>query len=901
MISKRIVPLFLTAALLVCGLFSVVSIHKIQNQARVINYAGVVRGATQKLVKEELNGHPNDELVEMLDGLLTELQTGEGGYGLHRLDSQAFQALLDEMQGAWAEMKEEILRVRGGGAADTLFDMSEDYFALADDMVHAAENATASNVQEIETGLLLLIALLLAAAGALMWVSAVQAKGRQALQAETDEVRRRREYLDRMTEALQSPMNDISELIYISDLENYELLFLNETGRRTFHVEGDFAGRKCYEVLQGRDSPCPFCNSGELRPGENYTWEHTNDLTGAHYLLKDRMMEWDGRPARMELAFDMTEAEQRKQELQRALDVEKMLLDCVQTLYQDATFEESANRMLDQLGSFLSAERTYIIMERDGQLFTEYEWCASGVEAQKDLVHGVSSSLMDRWRPIFAREECVVIENVEALREINLPEYEILSAQSIQRLVTAPLNLNGRLAGFLGVDNPPRERMAHVAPLLMGLSRFTTLAWHRDQTEQELSRLSYHDTLTRFYNRNRYMHDVEALASGRESAGILYLDVNGLKDVNDRRGHAAGDRVLARCADLMRAVFDQADLYRIGGDEFVIIWPGADRDAFEEKVRTLRSRFAEDEFCHAAIGARWSGDASTIQRTIADADAEMYEDKKEFYRKRPATNRYRHINDELIRLGDPDVLQEELVNNQFVVYLQPKVSSADQCPQGAEALVRYRPRPDTLVLPGNFLPLLEERHLVSQLDFYVFEFVCAKLREWMDGGRMSGPVSVNFSRCTLSQPFFVEKLEHICEKYGLDKSQLGIELDGSVQDQEGVKLRETAERLRAAGFAVSIDGFGTESANIGLLSTLEFDVLKLNKDMVDGVEDNPKAQAVVASIVDVCRRMGIQLVAEGIETERQLDALRRCGVELVQGFLFSRPIPMEEYEKRFFP
>ncbi len=887
-------------ALLICGVVSVFSIDRMQGYARVINYAGIVRGATQQLAKEELNGQPNDALIGKLDAILAGLQGGENEYDLSRMDSGEFQALLEEMQAAWAGMKREIRQVRAGGGGDALFADSEDYFNLANRAVHAAEEYTAEKVQQTEQGLLLLILLIVAAAVLLMWYGTVQSRRREKLQAEEDEYLRKKEYLDRMSESLRAPMNDISELLYISDVENYELLFLNEAGKRTFGVTGDFSGQKCYKVVQGMDEPCAFCNNSKLKMGENYTWEHTNTLTGAHYLLKDRLVEWDGRIARMELAFDMSEAERRKQSLQRALDVEKMLVDCVRTLYQNTEFPIAVSHMLKQLGAFLSAGRTYImVLEEDGYLHRQFEWCADGVESGMHTSQVTPHVVVERWLPHFQKDECMVIGDVARLQEESPEEFELLRRQNVSRLVAAPLEMDGKLVGFLGVDNPPLDRLEHIAPLFQTLCYFIILAWQRSESEQELSMLSYYDTLTKFYNRNRYTQDTEALRCADGPVGVIYLDVNGLKDINDLQGHAFGDKVLVRCADMMREVFEGAAFYRIGGDEFVIISTGTGKAEFDARARELRHRLQMDEQCNAAIGARWEESTANLQQVIAEADAEMYEDKKSFYRQNPMSNRYRHANDELLRLADPKVLRQEILNKQFVVYLQPKVSSSDESTQGAEALIRYRPRPDTLVLPGNFLPMLEERRVVSQLDFYVFEFVCSKMREWAEEGKQACPVSVNFSCCSLAQPGFVKKLEAICGKYGISKQQLEIEITERGRNKDDVDFRGVIGQLRAAGFVVSIDGFGIETSNMTLLSAVEFDVLKLDKSMIDDVDSNLRTRAVIESIAGICRKMGIKLVAKGIESKQQLVALRESGVELAQGFLFSRPIPIEEYETEY--
>ncbi len=895
---KKFFPLFLAVGLLVMGTLSVISINELQGNARVINYTGVVRGATQRLVKEEISNKPDDALMARLDGIIDELMTGEGENGLIRLRSDEYQELMVQMKQEWSAIKEEIMQVRAGKPADRLYDLSEAYFGLADVVVNAAEEYTKVRMYHMQIGLIVVIVLFLCITALLTWYHNLQDKRKAALDSEAAKNLERSQNLEQMSEALKAPMNDISEVIYIADFDTYDLLYLNDKGRSSVGVD-DLEGQKCYKALQNLDAPCDFCVNDKLREGEIYTWEFTNRITGRHYLLKDRLIEWDGRRARMEIAFDMTEAEEEKQRLKYRLGLENMLMECVRTLYRDTDMRASVPSMLKRLGTFLQAERTYIFTVRNQKMYNDFEWCADGIEPQIDNLQDLPVDLIDRWQVLFNKQQCVVIQNIEDYKESSPTEYIALTAQNIVRLVAVPLERDGELFGYIGVDNPPLERMHNIASALQTLSYFLLLSYRRVEYERQLSRLSYFDTLTSFFNRNRYIRDLDTLTRNGGPLGIVYLDVNGLKDINDMYGHAAGDKILVESAKRMKQVFDGFDFYRIGGDEFVIICPGIAQDDFANRIIELKSIFMRDEMCRAAIGSQWTMEYGDVQQIVANADEQMYEDKKAFYRTHPNTQRYRHHSDEILHLSNPAVLQEKIKNHQFVVYLQPKISSLDRTTMGAEALIRYKPSDGSLILPGNFLPLLEETKTVSQVDFYVFEFVCSKINEWAKQGKQGIPVAVNFSRFSLAQPGFTKKLQRICEKYDVSPQHLEIEITESVRGVEDIDLKLLIEELRQAGFIVALDDFGTEYANLSLLSSVEFDVLKLDKSMVDDVADNPRALDIVESIVEICRKLNVQVVAEGIESEAQLEALRECGVQLAQGYLFSRPVPIAEYEQKF--
>lgn len=897
-IQAKIAVLILGAALLVSGFFSVVTIRNLQGNARVINYTGIVRGATQRLVKQELNHVQNDGLIERLDSILHELQTGEGENDLVRLESEEYQSLLVQLNDEWQQLKAAITDFRSGAVPDQLFTLSESYFMLADQSVSAAERYTEQAVQSAKRVLFFINFVFILMALSCAATASVLQKRRERLQAAETETQEKSAYLDQLTQDIRAPLDELSELMYVADPETYDLLFVNNAGRQTFHVD-ELAGKKCYEVLQGLDAPCPFCSTPKLTPGENYTWEYTNPLTQRHYLLKDRLIQWEGRPARFEIAFDMTESMKEKLELQNMLESEKVIVECIRELYQNHDLPQAISSVLERVGRFLCSERSYIFNLRGSVLKNTYEWCAPGVEPQQDALQNIPRNLFDRWFQVFQRQEYLVIDDLAPLQDTSPGEYEVLSVQHIQRLVVVPLEQNGEVYACVGVDNPPPDRLQNAVSILQTVRYFLMLATKRSEDEAALAKLSYYDTLTSFFNRNRYMQDLGDLAAQDAPVGIVYLDVNGLKDVNDHQGHDAGDRLLVECAQCIREDFGDFALYRIGGDEFVVIAAGAGKEEFFDKVRQLRYRFDQSPTCRVAIGAHWAQQGSGIRAAITAADEKMYSDKQAYYHANPVSRRYRYRNDDILYLTAVNTLRAELDKGRFVVFLQPKFAIAGRRVVGAEALVRYRDDRGKLVMPDSFIPLLEESKTIGLVDFFVFETVCSMLRSWHEEGRKCLPISVNFSRRSLMVPQFTERLITLCKRYDVPTANLEIEITENVSGVDSSDVQVLIDQIRRAGFSVSIDDFGMKFSNLSLFSAVNFDTLKIDRSLVWDITSNRKAQAIISAMVGVCKKMDIQLVAEGVEEETQLTALSACGVELVQGFLFSGPVPAEEYESRY--
>ena len=417
---------------------------------------------------------------------------------------------------------------------------------------------------------------------------------------------------------------------------------------------------------------------------------------------------------------------------------------------------------------------------------------------------------------------------------------------------------NGELAGYLGVDNPPPDKIINIASLLQTLCYFVSLALQHAESQKKLSYLSYHDNSTTFYNRNRYIKDTQKLFNMDTSLGIIYLDVNGLKDVNDQFGHEVGDALLVECARRMKMVFKKADFYRIGGDEFIIICQSIKKESFEKRVKELSESFSKKPVCQVAIGTQWTNAVGNINEMIAEADARMYENKKEFYHKHMISRRYRHHSDEMLHLTNIDYLESEIENGHFVVYLQPKILCEDRSCVGAEALIRYCDNAGTLI-----------------------------------------PLSINFSIESLRGKSFVERILETCKKYQIPTKYIEIEITERGHDEKNFEIKTVISKLRSAGFIVAIDDFGTEYANLALLSDAEFDILKLDKSLISNVALNPRTKIIMEYISKICHRLGLDMIAEGIESEEQFFTLCSYGVETVQGYLFSKPLAINVFEEKY--
>lgn len=244
-----------------------------------------------------------------------------------------------------------------------------------------------------------------------------------------------------------------------------------------------------------------------------------------------------------------------------------------------------------------------------------------------------------------------------------------------------------------------------------------------------------------------------------------------------------------------------------------------------------------------------------------------------------------------------DAMETALAEEQFAVYFQPKYSLNDNCMAGAEALVRWLHPDWGFLSPGEFIPLFEKNESISRLDQYVWERVCAQLRDWQDKGYPLVPVSVNVSRADLYQSRLVDSLRELIQKYGVDPMYLHLEITEGAYAENPSQIIRTVEELRRLGFVVEIDDFGSGYASLNMLSQMPLDILKLDMKFIQNEIAKPANQSILNDVVSMAHRLHLSVVAEGVETWDQVHRLRTVGCDYVQGYYFAKPMPVAEFEE----
>ena len=326
---------------------------------------------------------------------------------------------------------------------------------------------------------------------------------------------------------------------------------------------------------------------------------------------------------------ELAVSERTKEQIRQRLEIATVLNSCVGKLNSDTDIDVGINNLLATVNGYFQADRTYVFEidpDRDVLINTFEYICGQEASAQMDNLQEVPVSVIEVWMQNFRQGHSYYMSDLE--QERGQPSYEMLKAQQVWRLLAVPLMKGGAMVGFLGVDNP----RAHYddATLLASIQFFVTNSLDRKKQQAYLEKLSYRDMLTGLYNRNRYIERLEAYKQVQDQQiGAIYIDLNGLKKVNDEQGHRAGDELIVRAAGTIAGIFAE-DAYRVGGDEFVVILLDVSREDFARKTEQLRRQMQENSV-DASIGGVWQASTENLEDLLRLADENMYREKKRYY------------------------------------------------------------------------------------------------------------------------------------------------------------------------------------------------------------------------------------------------------------------------------
>ena len=428
----------------------------------------------------------------------------------------------------------------------------------------------------------------------------------------------------------------------------------------------------------------------------------------------------------------------------------------------------------------------------------------------------------------------------------------------------------------------------------------------RKELEEQLRHQAFHDSLTGLANRLRFTDRLElALQRGKRPGGklvsVLYMDLDYFKNVNDDLGHTAGDSLLTQVADRLRTRIRATDTAaRLGGDEFAILLEDQSTsedargvaEAILDEIKRPFEVLKREVYISASIGVVVADPLQmTAEEVIRDADVAMY-DAKENGRGRvqvfepgmqlSLAERVELIND----------LSGSIERNELEVFYQPTMHLDTQRIAGFEALVRWRHPERGLLAPSQFIPLAEESGFIYDLGYFVLYEACRQGNEWKRqyANQSEFAVSVNVSAKQIQKPGFVWQVKGVLEETGFDPRSLVLEITESVLIRHPQDVIGTLLELRALGLHLALDDFGTGYSSLSYLKRFPIDILKIDRAFIEGMNDSDRDRMLVQTVVDLGHTFKLDIIAEGIERNEQLESLQRLNCVLGQGFLFARPL-----------
>lgn len=428
---------------------------------------------------------------------------------------------------------------------------------------------------------------------------------------------------------------NLNECVYVADVETHEIIYMNKKMLSAYGLTSleDVGEKKCYEVLQNTPRPCGVCNNERLTVGDFTEWSYFDPILEKYYMIKDTLLEDDktGRKYRMEIALDISLEKKQDKRVQRYRDMERIVNEALRIALSARTSEESIPIILEYMGKTLNGERIYVFEKNAaGGDDNTYEWVAEGISPEINSLQGVPPEVCADWYRNFQKGEITLIQNIEEVRELNPRQYEILKSQKIKTLAIVPLFDNEKVIGFYGVDNPPAQTLKYASDMLQITAHFIVSCIRRRNLARKLVEMSYKDALTKLGNRFA-MDEYIAGINPEKSLGVIFCDITGLKRVNDTMGHEAGDDLILRACACLKKAFGTYGVFRIGGDEMLVLCSGIAEKEQKECVSRLRDYMQENDV-NMAIGEMWLAKAENdLDELLKESERLMYEDKTAYY------------------------------------------------------------------------------------------------------------------------------------------------------------------------------------------------------------------------------------------------------------------------------
>ncbi|MDD4274159.1 MAG: EAL domain-containing protein [Desulfobacter postgatei] len=515
-----------------------------------------------------------------------------------------------------------------------------------------------------------------------------------------------------------------------------------------------------------------------------------------------------------------------------------------------------------------------------------------------------------------AKEKRAMFSNTIA-EDADIDDQTWLKKEKITAFAAHPLIVGSRTVGVVAMFS---RQLFETADLdaIASVADEIALGIDRKKAEEKAWFFAYHDTLTRLPNRQFFLktleHEVEYAGRYKKKFAVVLIDLDNFNRVNESLGHNAGDQCLQaiskrlknclRSSDMLaRLTLKETPMVRMGGDEFIILLQNTN-DIFEigQACQRLLNEFnrlvhvvQKEIFISASIGvAVFPEDGTEPGELLKNTETALYDAKKKG--KRVFSFYSESMNQESIKLFEMENdLRKAVINQQFSLYFQPKIRLLDKKIVGAEALIRWEIEQGKFIPPSAFIPVAEKNGMIVSIGEWVLETACKTCWTLHQAGHTDVHIAVNVSALQLDQNDLTDNVASILERNKISPENIEIEITETLVMSNPEKAAENLRRLKQMGFTIALDDFGTGYSSLAYLQKLPIDYVKIDLSFIRQILVSTNDAVMVKTIIDMAHNLGLRVIAEGVEEEAQTRLLEKWGCDIVQGFLFGRPMPKQQF------
>ncbi|MEG0276864.1 MAG: EAL domain-containing protein [Coprobacillus sp.] len=720
---------------------------------------------------------------------------------------------------------------------------------------------------------------------------------RQGFSAQTEMTFSTKSLVDRETEIIEEfnmVVGEEGDIGYLIDPENYDLIcgnqsFYNRIGKGPTECKG----KKCYELIHRRTTPCPFCRKSNWSDGRFYLYKNYNEVFNKEFLIKNKLIQWKNRQMVLAFAIDLSDDRDIASSIENDILESNYILNGIHMMHDAKDIDDSISNALDTIGHFFRADnvRMWHIAEGDSYYTCQHTWVSNDGFKELYTLDNHDIDVVNTWIKEKKWHHSIVVESLEGMLCHSYDVYLLMNKSKTVNQRWIELTDDKKHKAVFEINNVHANFQN--TSFMESFIGFMIEDWDKRDILDSIIYASYHDSLTGLYNRTCYDSFVDNYsADSCHSVGIVCVNINGLSRINKVSGDNMGDNIIIKTSDALRSVFGDKKIFRLNGDEFIVAMFDCDVLDLQQKIKMIKDIIeAYDKFT-VSFGYAWDDIERNLIEIVNTAVQVMQNNKRQFYQENQVEM------DSQYNLAQSQLL-ESIQKREFEVWLQPKFDSKQNKVFGAEALIRYRDEKYGVLAPSYYIPALEENHLIRFIDLFVFEEVCKLIEKWNKEDKWVPVISLNFSRVTMMEENLIDNIETIFNRYHISKEQIEIEIVESYADIGKTVLEESLKRMKRAGYKISLDDFGTSFTNLALLSKVEVDVLKIDKSLIHSLSVQEKNRIILKNIIDMCNDLGVKVIAEGVETTDQRDILIQLGCHLFQGYLYDKPIEILEFAKKY--